>query len=204
MIDVPQTAPAAERNKGPILAVLKQVLPSSGLVLELASGTGQHVVHFAREMPHLTWQPSEPDPGMRASIRAWIAQAGLTNVHAPLDLDVRFEPWPLGKAQAVLCINMIHISPWAATAALMAGAARVLHGQGALVLYGPYRRFGRHTAPSNEMFDEHLRSSNPEWSVRDLEAVVEMAQSNGLAMQDAIEMPANNLSVVFRPAPSRS
>ena len=126
MVEVPLTSPAAERNKGPILTVLSRVLPAHGLVLEIASGTGQHVVHFAEAMPHLTWQPSDPDPELRASIRAWIAQTGVSNVQAPLDLDVCRQPWAVETADAMVCINMIHIAPWAATTALMAGAARLL------------------------------------------------------------------------------
>jgi hypothetical protein len=199
--EVPLTAPAAERNKGPILTVLEGVLPASGLVLEIASGTGQHVVHFARELPRLTWQPSDPDPDLRASIRAWIAQTGLSNVRAPLDLDVCRQPWPIEAADAAVCSNLIHIAPWPATTALMAGAARVLSATGALVLYGQYRREGQHTAPSNAAFDQQLRASNPDWGVRDLEAVVGEAASHGLALQDGIAMPANNLCVVFQPAP---
>jgi hypothetical protein len=197
--DVPLTAPAAERNKGPILTVLKHVLSESGWVREIASGTGQHVVHFAGAMPHLMWQPSDPDPELRASIRAWIAQTGLSNVRAPLELDVCRQPWPVDAADAVVCINMIHITPWAATTALMAGAARLLPATGVLVLYGPYRQEGWHTAPSNEGFDRQLQASNPDWGVRDLEAVSEAAASHGLALRDIITMPANNLCVVFRP-----
>src|SRR4051812_47992360 len=193
-------AAAAERNKGPILTVLKGVLPASGLVLEIASGTGQHVVHFAEAMSHLTWQPSDPDPELRASIRAWIAQTGLSNVRVPLDLDVCRLPWPIEAADAVVCINMIHIAPWPATPALMAGAARLLPATGLLVLYGPYRREGQHTAPSNAAFDRSLRSSNPDWGVRDLDAVTEAAASHGLELQDVVPMPANNFCVVFRPA----
>src|SRR4051812_31768734 len=200
MSTLPLTAPAAERNKGPILAVLKRELPRAGVVLEIASGTGQHVVHFARELPHLTWQPSDPDPELRASIRAWIAQTGLSNVRAPLELDVCRLPWPVEVADAVVCINMIHIAPWHATTALMAGTARLLPAAGVLVLYGPYRREGQHTAPSNEAFDQQLRASNPNWGVRDLDAVTKAAASDGLALQDAIAMPANNFCVVFRPA----
>src|SRR5918993_2998870 len=161
MSPVALTAPAAERNKEPILAVLRRVLPERGLVLEIASGTGQHVIHFAGELPHLTWQPSDPDPELRSSIRAWIAQTGLSNVRAPLELDVCRQPWPVDAADAVVCINMIHIAPWAATTALMAGAARLLPTTGVLVLYGPGRREGRHTAPSNEAFDRQLQASNP-------------------------------------------
>ena len=198
--EVPLTAPAAERNKGPILTVLNGLLPASGLVLEIVSGTGQHVVHFAQGMPHLMWQPSDPDPELRASIRAWIAQTGLSNIRAPLDLDVGRLPWPIERADAVVCINLVHIAPWPATPALMAGAARLLPATGILVLYGPYRREGRHTAPSNEAFDQQLRASNPDWGVRHLEAVTEVAASDGLALRDVIAMPANNFCVVFRPA----
>ena len=173
-----RTAPAAERNKEPILAVLRRVLPDSGLVLEIASGTGQHVVHFAQALPDLEWQPSDPDPEARSSIAAWIAHEGLPNVRPPLDLDVGAEPWPIERADAVVCINMIHISPWAATLHLMAGAARLLPMQGVLFLYGPFRRLDRETAPSNEAFDAQLRRQNPEWGVRNLEAVVSVAEQN--------------------------
>src|SRR4051812_25164323 len=140
--DVPLTAPAAERNKGPILTVLKHVLPESGWVLEIASGTGQHVVHFAQGMPRLTWQPSDPDPELRASIRAWIAKTSLSNVRAPLDLDVQNPPWPVEMADAVVCINMIHIAPWTATTALMAGASRLLSNLGVLSSTGHTRPTG--------------------------------------------------------------
>src|SRR5688572_14722563 len=135
-----RTAPAADRNKKPILAVLRRVLPESGLVLEVASGTGQHVVHFARALPNLQWQPSDPDPEARSSIAVWIAHERLANVRPPLDLDVGSAVWPVGRADAVVCINMIHISPWAATLSLMAGSARLLPMQGLLFLYGPFRR----------------------------------------------------------------
>ena len=197
-----RTAPAAERNKEPILAVLKRVLPDSGLVVELASGTGQHIVHFAQALPGLTWQPSDPDPEMRSSIAAWVAQAALPNIRSPLNIDVRSAEWPIDRADAVLCINMIHIAPWAATEHLMAGASRLLRRQGVLFLYGPYRRFGQHTAPSNEIFDAQLRGTNREWGVRDLEAVAEAAKLNGFVLDEVVEMPANNHSVVFRRAPA--
>jgi SAM-dependent methyltransferase len=193
-----RTAPAAERNKGPILAVLERVLPKRGRVVEVASGTGQHVVHFARQLPRLTWQPSDPDPAMRISIAAWSAAAGLPNLRPPLDIDVRSADWVVGPADAVVCINMVHIAPWAATLHLMAGASRLLSPRGILFLYGPYRRCGRHTAPSNEDFDAQLRRSDPEWGVRDLEDVVEVAERNGFALEDVVAMPANNFSVVFR------
>ena len=199
-MDERRTAPAAERSKEPILTVLRRVLLDSGLVLEIASGTGQHVVHFAGALPGLTWQPSDPDPQMRASITAWAADAGLPNVWPPLDLDVLADAWPVERADAVVCINMIHIAPWAATLHLMAGAARLLPTQGVLVLYGPFRRFDRHTAPSNEVFDAQLRRTDPAWGVRDLEMVTSVAEQNGLALEEVNEMPANNLSVVFRRA----
>lgn len=187
---------AAERNKDPILQVLRRVLPSSGLVLEVASGTGQHVEHFARALPGLLWQPSDPDPECRASVRGRVKTLG--NIRAPLDLDVVKRPWPVARADAIICINMIHIAPWAAAEALVAGAAQVLGPGGLLFLYGPYRRFGRHTAPSNEAFDASLRARDPAWGVRDLEAVVKLAETAGLALEEVVEMPANNLSVVLR------
>jgi SAM-dependent methyltransferase len=193
-----QTAPAPERNKEPILAVLRGFLPANGLVLEIASGTGQHVVHFAQALPGLTWQPSDADLEMHASIEAWTAEAGLANVRAPVALDVRAPAWPLERADAVVCINMVHISPWEATLGLMKGAGRLLGAGGVLFLYGPYRRFGAHTAPSNQAFDDQLRRSNSTWGVRDLEAVVDAAGANGLALSEVIEMPANNFSVVLR------
>lgn len=195
-----RTAPAAERNKEPILDVLRRVLPKSGLVVELASGTGQHVIHFAAALSSLTWQPSDPEPEARASIEAWIAETGLPNVRKPLALDARQEPWPVDRADAVLAINMVHIAPWTATLGLLRGAARLLGERGVLVLYGPYRRHGSHTAPSNQAFDAQLRASNCEWGVRDLEAVVDAARDSGLEVRETNEMPANNLSVVFRPS----
>jgi SAM-dependent methyltransferase len=201
MLGQPLTAPAAERNKEPILRVLRQVLPASGLVLEIASGTGQHAVHFAAALPRLTWQPSDPDADARASIEAWRAETGLPNILAPLALDVRDHPWPIKQADALICINMVHISPWQATLELMSGAARLLGPNGVVFLYGPYRRLGRHTAPSNEAFDSDLRARNSEWGVRDLEAVADVAASHGLALQQVVEMPANNLSVVFCSSP---
>jgi len=193
-----RVASAAERNKDAILSILRGALPASGLVIEVASGTGQHVVHFARALPDLVWQPSDPDPGHRASIAAWTAHEKLANVRAPLDLDVSLADWPVDRADAVVCINLVHIAPWAATAALVRGAARLLEPGGVLFLYGPYRRFGAHTAPSNEAFDASLRATNPEWGVRDLEAVVEIAEQADLRLAEVAGMPANNFAVVFR------
>ena len=191
-------APAAARNREPIAAVLRSVLPADGRVLEVASGTGEHAVHFASLWPDLRWQPSDPDPAALASIRAWRADAGLQNLAEPVRLDAAAADWPVDSADAVLCINMVHISPWAATEGLMRGAASLLPPGGPLVLYGPYRRGGRHTAPSNEAFDEGLRAQNPEWGVRDLEAVAEAAAEAGFGPPRVLEMPANNLSVILR------
>ncbi|VWB11357.1 SAM-dependent methyltransferase [Burkholderia pseudomultivorans] len=195
------SAPAAERNRGPILDVLRRVLPTSGRVLEIASGTGQHVVYFAHALPALRWQPSDPDAQARRSVAAWIAHAGVANVDAPLAFDVRDATWPAAPFDAIVCINMIHISPWACTEALFAGAARVLRPGGVLFLYGPYRREGRHTAPSNEAFDAQLRSRDPSWGVRDLETVVALGLDRGLDCIEVVEMPANNLGVAFRRLP---
>jgi SAM-dependent methyltransferase len=189
---------AAERNKEPILAVLQRVVPRTGLVLEIASGTGQHIVHFAAALPELTWQPSDADAAARASIASYLAASGgLANVLAPIELDVCRLPWPLARADALLCINMIHIAPWAAAEALFTGAGAVLSEGAVLLLYGPYRRFGRHTAPSNEAFDAQLRARDPAWGVRDLEAVLQLAAANGFELTELVEMPANNFSVVL-------
>ena len=192
------TAPAAERNKEVILEVLKRFLPKSGLVLEIASGTGQHVTHFATALPALTWQPTDLDTEHLISIAAWRRHSGLQNVRPPLKLDVGANPWLAEQADAVLCCNMIHIAPWAATAQLLDGAARVLVPGGILFLYGPYRRFGGHTAPSNEAFDADLRKRNLEWGLRDMEVVVALAGQNGLSLVEVVPMPANNFSILFR------
>jgi len=191
-------APATARNRDPIVAVLKRYLPRRGLVLEVASGTGEHVACFARAFPGLDFCPSDPDPGHRASIEAWRTGSGLPNIRPALDLDASAPAWPIEAADAVLCINMIHISPWTAAEGLMRGAARVLPPGGVLYLYGPYKRDGRHTAPSNEAFDAGLRARNPAWGVRDLEAVAALARTQGFSRPAIEEMPANNLSLVLR------
>lgn len=190
-------AASAERNKDPILNVLKRVLPHSGLVLEIGSGTGQHVVHFAKALPGLAWQPSDPDEEFRNSVRSWTKAEGLDNVRAPIDLEVCRFPWPVTRADAVLCVNMIHVAPWAATQALFSGARRVLDQGGPLVLYGPYLRSGRHTAASNEAFDARLRAANPSWGLRDLEGVLEIADQAGFRRAEIVEMPANNFGVIL-------
>lgn len=197
-MDARLEAPAAARNREPILAVLREELPPSGHVLEMASGTGEHVVHFARALPALNWQPSDPDAAARASIAAWTAAEGLANVAAPLALDAAAADWPIGQSDALVCINMIHISPWAATLGLMAGAGRLLPEGAPLILYGPYRRAGHPLEPSNAAFDESLRARDPRWGLRTLEEVAEVAASHRLAVSRVAEMPAHNLSVVFR------
>lgn len=191
-------APAAARNRQPILDVLQPRLPAEGLVLEIASGTGEHVVHYAAARPRLVFQPSDPDAGARASIDDWVRTLGLGNVKPALEIDVTRETWPVERADAVLCCNMIHIAPWEAAIGLVTGAARLLPSGGLLFLYGPYRRDGRHTAPSNEAFDGDLRRRNPAWGVRDLEAVTELADLHGFAAPEIVEMPANNLSLFFK------
>lgn len=196
--DARRHAPATERNREPILALLREVLPPAGLVLEVASGTGEHGVYFASALPDLQWQPSDPDPDARASIAAWRAEGATTNLLDPLALDAAAPDWPVDRADAVVCINMIHISPWASTEGLMAGAGRLLSSDQPLVLYGPYRRKGHPTAPSNEAFDEDLKRRDPRWGLRWLEDVEAVAEKNGLVLERIVEMPANNLTVVFR------
>jgi len=192
------TYPAPERNKGAILEVLRSALPTRGRVLEIASGTGQHVVHFAAALPQLQWLPSDPEAAHRESIQARIRQSNLSNVAAPLALDVLDATWPVDHADAVVCINMIHIAPWEAALALLREGARLLPAGGLLYLYGPFRRHGAHTAPSNEAFDTDLRRRDPAWGVRNLEDVAVQAAGHGLMLQDVIDMPANNFSVLFR------
>lgn len=196
-------SPAAARNREPILDVLRRILPRSGLVLEIASGTGEHAVHFAGALPGLTWQPSDPDETARRSIEAHRDAAGLPNLRPPLALDAAAPVWPVERADAVVAINLVHIAPWAATLGLMAGGARVLPPDGVLVLYGPYKEGGAHTAPSNAAFDASLKAQNSAWGVRDLEEVEAAAQACGLALVERIAMPANNLTIVFRPAGGR-
>ncbi len=193
-------SPAAERNKSPILEAIRSRLPSAGVVLEIASGTGQHVVHFARAVPTLTWQPTDADERLLAAAAARIRAAGLSNVRPPLRLDVLAPDWPAVDVGAIVCINMIHIAPWSATNALLAGASRWLPPGAPLFLYGPYKRGGRHTSPSNEVFDESLRARNAEWGVRDLDDVERCAEEHGFALVEAISMPAHNLTVAFTAA----
>lgn len=195
-----QRWPAPERNKGPILEVLTRVLPARGTVLELASGSGQHAVHFAAHLPGLRWLPSDPDPDNLASIRAWLHEAALPNLAQPIALDVLSTSWDVGTVDAVFNANLIHISPWACCAALFDGVGRHLAADGVLVTYGPYRIAGQHTSESNARFDAGLKAQDERWGVRDLADVEREAQRVGLGLVERIQMPANNLSLVFRRA----
>ena len=196
--DARRYAPAVARNREPILEVLQRYLPLRGAALEVASGSGEHVTHFAKtSAPDLIFQPSDPDSGARASIDAWTAALGLRNIRRAIGLDAASEVWPIACADSVLCINMIHIAPWTAAIGLMRGAAAVLPLGGMLYVYGPFRREGRHTAPSNEAFDRDLRTRDPAWGVRDIEAVATLAAAHGFAEPLITEMPANNLSLFF-------
>lgn len=191
-------APATLRNRDAIAAVLTEWLPVAGTVLEVASGSGEHVVHFAAAFPALAWQPSDPDPDALASIAAWSTEAGLENVAPPVRLDAAAPDWPVTAADALLCINMVHISPWAATLGLFAGAARLLPAGAPLILYGPYLEAGVPTAPSNADFDASLRARDPEWGLRDLDTVKAAASDAGLVFVQRRAMPANNLMLLFR------
>lgn len=193
-------SPSAARNSAPILAVLNRVLPVRGLVLEVGCGTGEHAVYFAEAMPTLTWQPSDPDPDSRASTAGWIRHKALSNVLPPLDIDVCSEAWGQGQAalvDAIVSLNMVHIAPWAATLGLFAGAGRLLSPGGVLVLYGPFTRDGVHTATSNAAFDASLKMRDPSWGLRDIADLERVGTSSGLELREAVEMPANNTSLVF-------
>lgn len=196
--DARQNAPAAERNRDAILGVLRDVLPALGTVLEVGSGTGQHVAHFARALPELTWQPSEPRLEMHASILAWARHERASNVLPPLALDVHDRPWPVSRVDAMTCINVVHVAPWETCLALLAGAARTLAPGGALFLYGPYRLDGQHVAQSNADFDRSLREQDARWGVRDVADVAAAALERGLDLAERIPTPRNNTSLVFR------
>lgn len=198
MEDRRKFAPATERNREPLLQVLRRVLPHEGVVLELASGTGEHAMFFARYFPRLEFQPSDHSSEALESIEAWRQWSQIPNVRAPILLDVNVMHHWTGLVEAMICINMLHIAPWSCTEALFRGAARHLKPRGNLLTYGPYRRAGTHTAPSNAAFDESLRAQNPAWGVRDVEAVEETARDQGLELVEVVAMPANNLALCFR------
>lgn len=193
-----RSAPAAARNREPILLVLRDYLPRPALVLEIASGTGEHAVWFSSALPELTWQPTDLDPDALRSIAAWRDRAGPPNLLPPLLLDAAADTWPVTQADAVVAINMVHIAPWTATKGLIAGAARVLTQGGLLYLYGPFREGGVHTGAGNAAFDADLRARDPSWGIRDLDEITALASQHGLSAPERIAMPANNLSVVFR------
>lgn len=213
-LDARQYAPATQRNREPILNVLLQVLPSTGTVLEISSGTGEHAVFFAPRLQPRKWIPSDPNPVARASIATWRKHCPADNLYPPIALDVRDPIWEVEQDElpeplqdidfkrnpivAIVNINMIHISPWSACLGLLAGARRILPANGILYLYGPFKQDGKHTAPSNANFDESLQAQNPEWGVRDLDEVVAVAQAQNLSLVETYAMPANNLSVIFQ------
>lgn len=191
-------APATLRNRDAIVAVLADWLPVTGAVLEVASGSGEHAVHFAAAFPGLDWQPSDPDPAGLTSIAAYRAEADRANIAPPVALDAAAAEWPVDRADAILCINMVHISPWEATLGLFAGAARLLVPGAPLILYGPYIEPDVPTATSNLAFDVSLRSRNPAWGLRDTDVVKAAAADAGFAFAERRAMPANNLMLLFR------
>ncbi|MEH2209918.1 DUF938 domain-containing protein [Nostoc sp.] len=206
--DARKYAPATERNRESILEVLLQVLPKSGTILEIASGTGEHAVFFASRLRDYLWLPTDVNPQSRASIISWTEHNVCDNVYAPLELDAKEPVWAVENGEfdglntkpivAIVNINMIHISPWSACLGLMAGASRILKAGGILYLYGPFKQGGEHTSASNAAFDEYLRTENPEWGVRNLDDVIAVARAQNLILQQIYQMPANNLSVVFQ------
>ena len=196
---VRRSAPAALRNRGPIAEVLRDWLPAAGLVLEIASGTGEHVVYFAKQFPSLEWQPSDIHPDALSSVAAWRREASRTNVREPLTLDASSPTWPIDRADAILSINMVHISPWTAALGLLKGARRILAEGAPLILYGPWISDDIETAPSNLDFDEQLRARDPEWGLRSVEDFARAARVEGLDLEQTRTMPANNLMLLLRP-----
>ncbi len=191
-------APATERNRDVIVESLRSALPRTGTVLEVASGTGEHIIYFAAAFPELIWQPSDYDDAGIASIAVWVAESGLPNILAPVQLDAVISDWPVDRADAIICINMVHIAPWAATEGLFAGASAILANGAVLYLYGPYREQNVETAQSNEAFDASLKSRNPDWGLRKLGDVVKVAERAGFKLDQRHAMPANNLALIFR------
>lgn len=202
--DSRQFAPATARNREPILEILGRVLPAQGTILEIGSGSGEHAVFFAQQLAPRQWLPSDPDAGKRASIEAWRQECATANLLVPVDIDTTKHLWtverlpPSPRVTAMVSINMIHIAPWPAALGLFAGAGRILHPGDILFLYGPFKQQGKHTAPSNAQFDDWLRAQDPDWGVRDLAEVVDVATAQGFRHDEIVEMPANNLSVIFR------
>ncbi len=189
---------APERNKAPILEVLKEILPKSGRVVEIGAGSGQHTAFFGAHFSGLEWQATEPDETNRRSIRAWIGHAGIDNAPPPLDLDTRQSDWPIDHADAVISSNVIHIAPWDACVGLVAGAGRIVGAGGVLIFYGPFSEGGVHTSPGNADFDGTLKASNREFGIRDVDDVTVLAREHGFALERAVRMPSNNLSLIYR------
>lgn len=199
-VDQRMFSPSVAQNSAPILAALRRVLPTSGVVLEIGCGTGEHAVCFAEAMPNLTWQPSDVDSDSRASTANWIKFAGLNNVLAPLDIDVCSTLWDVEQTvpfDAIVSINMLHITPWEASLELFGGAGRLLRAGGLLVIYGPFMKDGVHNAPSNAAFDASLKARNPSWGVRDIADLERVGEASRLRLRETIEMPANNRLLVF-------
>ncbi|MEM7135429.1 MAG: DUF938 domain-containing protein [Myxococcota bacterium] len=199
----PAFAPAAERNRRAIASALRQYLPPRGLVLEVASGTGQHAEHFSEVFPSLEWQPTDILDTALESIGARAHASGRSNFRQPLRLDVQSQPWPIDRANAIVCINMVHIAPWEASLALFEGAAHLLCPSEVLFTYGPYRVDGAHTAPSNQAFDQNLRSRDPAWGVRDIGELEEVAAANGFTLEATLPMPTENMTLVWKREPLR-
>jgi hypothetical protein len=201
MTGAKQTSPASVRNTPPLRDVLVRVLGPArvprGRVLEIASGSGYHAAAFAAALAHLEWQPTDPDADARASIAAYVDEACLPNLRLPMAFDVHDTPWPVERAAAIVCINMIHISPWSATLALFKGAGALLESGQCLITYGPYVIDGDFQADSNAAFDQSLRARNPQWGIRDLKDIVPLAASHGLTLAERIPMPANNHTLIF-------
>lgn len=193
-----RSAPAALRNRQPIAEVLREWLPDSGLVLEIASGTGEHAAYFAEAFPKLDWQPSDVHPDALGSIAGWRFESGLSNLREPILIDAGSADWPIERADAVLSINMAHISPWSASLGLIDGAARLLPAGGPLILYGPWLKDDVDTAPSNLAFDSDLKRRNAEWGLRRVEQFADAAEEKGLSFTDWRAMPANNFMLLFR------
>lgn len=197
-VDQRLSSPAVARNRDAILALLRDVLPQRGRVLEIASGSGEHALYFARHLPEIYWQPSDPNPQALASTAAWREAEPLDNLLESVQLDVTVRPWSQQDFDAVVCINMIHIAPWEAAQALFAEVGKHLQKGGVLYLYGPFKRDGQHTAASNAIFDEDLHRRDPRWGIRDLNDIEALADEHGLSIERIVEMPANNLSLVLR------